>query len=704
MHEIYARIKLAFFPQYLPNLVIAILSRPRLVMWLEIAFIAYLLMFVSAPPAQAAPQNPLGALDRTDASGYAISNYNIEFLLDVLNTKYPVQSMTGGIIVFLWDVCRYGVGAVALLIDLTLGFEWLTYLIHPIDHTARVLDDVLDQLPMVRELLIILACVVGIGRMYIGQKARGLTDMFGSFVMWGISAAIVTNPVAWLTGPTGFLTRSQEAAQQLSAQLMNPDAAIGEVDATQASGTMGQQIVSTFVRAPHQFIAYGGIIERGGCGSTYNDNLKKSGKDLANAMLSCSPDLEATIKNPSSVTLVTALIILVGIGLLLTIAVICSMIVLYEILNMLIAGVMAVWELFRGIGPGGSYRGFMGIAINLLESFLALMAVVLISALYLATVQYFFTEWEENMIVLFLIVDIVLIVVIAVIFQQRRKLRKALDRMRERTQAQAKNAPVPKQLSALHHIGGGAAMGAASRAGSKLAHGAGRMGSRTGRGALALGRRAGSVATAPVRATTRLLTRPGFMAARLGSGMLHRAGIHDKRSHKMMRGVAHRSGEAKWRKKEARRVERQEQRAERRRRAHFWTWSGAARDAQRRGAGSAVEDTVASRQGRRPQRRGAADRVRGQQHPAPQSSRRPHAAGSSTPARSTTTAATAPVPGGPDQRPASMNPAARGAGSAPGERLKVKMRARRGTSTSPRPASRVLRTSARARAANKGAA
>jgi hypothetical protein len=339
MREVQTRIQLAFFPCYLPNLVRAILARPRLVMWLEIAFIAYVLMFVAAPPALAAPPNPLEALDRADGNGYSISNYNIEFLLDLLSTKYPMQSMTAGIVGFLWDACRYGVGAVALLIDLTLGFGWLTYLIYPIEQTAEVLDGVLDQLPMVRELLIFLACVVGIVRMYVGQQARGLTDMFGSFVLWGISAAIVTNPVAWLTGPTGLLTRTQEAAQQFSAQLVNPDAAIGEVEASEASGTMGQQIVSIFVRAPHQFIAYGGLADGGGCEATYNENLTKSGEDLANAMLACSPDFGATIKNPSSVTLVTTLIILVGIAVLLTIAVVCSMIIIYEVANMLIAGV-----------------------------------------------------------------------------------------------------------------------------------------------------------------------------------------------------------------------------------------------------------------------------------------------------------------------------------------------------------------------------
>src|SRR5699024_6935493 len=106
-----------------------------------------------------------------------------------------------------------------------------------------------------------------------------------------------------------------------------------------------------FVRKPHQFVAYGGLSDGGGCEQTYNDNLTSSGKDLANAMLKCWPDAESTIKNPSTVTLLTAVIIAVGALILIGIAVLCSAVILYEVVNILIAGIQLVWELFRSVGP-----------------------------------------------------------------------------------------------------------------------------------------------------------------------------------------------------------------------------------------------------------------------------------------------------------------------------------------------------------------
>src|SRR5699024_9543692 len=121
--------------------------------------------------------------------------------------------------------------------------------------------------------------------------------------------------------PEGVLPKTKEAGQQFSAQLVDPDAAAGAADPADAAGSLAQQIATIFVRKPHQFVAYGGLSDGGGCEQTYNDNLTNSGKDLANAMLKCWPDAESTIKYPSTVTLLTAVIIAFGALILIGIAV-----------------------------------------------------------------------------------------------------------------------------------------------------------------------------------------------------------------------------------------------------------------------------------------------------------------------------------------------------------------------------------------------
>lgn len=699
MSEAFPRLRELFLPHHLPNLIRAILARPRLFMWLQIALIAYLTMFLAAPPAMAAPPNPLAALDRADSSGYLISNYNVEYLIDQLSLDAPGQNMTAWFVKLVWDGYRYGIGAAALIIDLALGFGWLDYLTYPVEQTAEVLDKLLDQIPAARELLITLAIGWGVTRMWMGQAARGLTDMVGSMAAWGISAAILVNPVTWLTGPNGILPRTKEAGQQFSAHLVDPEAAAGTADTANASGSLAEQIATIFVRKPHQFVAYGGLADGGGCEETYNENLTNSGKDLANAMLKCWPDAEATVKNPSTATLLTALIIFVGALILIGIAVLCSAVILYEVVNILIAGIQLVWELFRAVGPGGSYLGLLGQGWNVVESILAMLFVIMLNSLYLGVVMYTFTNWDENMITMFLVVDVILLVMIAVLLRTRAKLRKHFERMKERTRAKGKNAPVPQRLQSMGR--GGFAAGVSTAAGSKVAHVAGRAGSRVARGTAGVGRRAGGLALAPARGATRTVSRPGFMAARLGSGMLHKAGIHDKASHRKIQGVAHSMGERKWRKKEAKRTEKRELRQERRVRGKHWTWAGGTRDVEQRAAGQEQKLSAApGNRGKRPQRRTSAQ-------PGPEQEPRSHRRRSSPPSTrqqgptgaSSSTAAPGPASAkrsGRAQAPASRSggrTAAQPGRAQPGtgggtgtakDRLHTKMRSR-ARSTGPRP-------------------
>ncbi|MGP9695678.1 hypothetical protein ACT3TZ_13810 [Brachybacterium sp. AOP25-B2-12] len=686
MTDVLPRLPRVFFPRHLPNLLIAIRARPRLVMWIQAALIAYAVMVAAAPPALAAPPNPLAALDRTDSYGFAISNYNIEYLIDLLSTEAAGQGMTAWFVKILWDGYRYGVGAAALIIDLALGFGWLDYLSYPVEQTAEVLDKLLDQLPGVRELLITLAIGWGLFRFWMGQAARGLMDMLGSMTAWGVSAAVVTNPVAWITGPNGILTRTKDAGQQFSAQLVNPTAGAGAVDSSQSAGTLAEQIATIFVRKPHQFVAYGGLADGGGCEQTYNENLTKSGKDLANAMLSCSPDFGETIKNPSTVTLLTAIIVLVGALVLIGVAVLCSAIILYEVVNILIAALQLVWELFRAIGPGGSYLGLMGQAFNIAESILAMLFVIMVNALYLGVVMYVFTKWDDEMITMFLIVDVILVVIIAVILKQRAKLRKHFERMKERSRAKGNNTPAPQRLIPRGMGRGGFAAGAATAAGSKVASTAGRAGQRMARGAagagLAAGKKTASVATAPARAASRAVSRPGFLAARLSSGLLHKAGVRHPAAHAATRKTAHAMGERRWTKKEAARERKREQRAEKRAQAQFWTWGGAKRDATARAA-----EQAALRPGAKPERRGLrrphAPQRPGATAPEPRTSRRRAPATPPTPP----TGKSGPAPKGRSRTGNHPEPAAQPRVTVPGreksaasakERLHKKMRTQSG--------------------------
>lgn len=692
----------AVIPYRVLYLARAILARPRLVMWIQVALVLYAVMVLAAPPAEAAPPNPLSALDREDAAGYLISNYNLTFLTSVTN---PGEGMTAWLVGnVLWEVYRWGIAIAALIIDLTLGFKWLEYLIYPVEQVAIVLDNLLDQLPMVRELLIALAIGVGIFRMWVGQVSRGVTDMIGSLAAWGLGAAVLTNPVTWITGPEGLLTRTKEAAQQLSAQLVNPAAAAGDVDQSEAAGSFAQQLATTFVRAPHQFVAYGGLADGGGCEAHYNENLTGTGKELAEEMAKCSPDFAQNIEHPSGITLVTMFIILLGAAILIGIAMVCSVMILLEAANILIAAAMGTWELFRAVGPGGSYRGLFGLFIEALGAVLAMLWVIFVQALYLAAVMHFLTTWETHMIVVFLMVDLVLVVTLIVLFKQRKKLAKQIERMKERTRTQKTQAAGPRRLPTFGH--GGVAAGLGQVAGQKVAGSAGRLGSKVARGSGRAVKGATGVATAPARAATRRVSRPGFMAARLGTGVAKRAGIRDRASLGAIRGLAYKGGERKWTKAEAKRAQRRDVKAEKRRKGQFWTWGGARRDADEQAAELAAAGAPpAGRPRRRPLRRtvhenpastspGQGSRGSHATRPKPRSGPTPASRKGRAPEQARSTRAAAGKGGRTPDQTGPKTPSTASAGRADGpaqsartaqrpasERLRQRMRSQRRTST-----------------------
>lgn len=700
MRERTAVLATVFTPRYVPMAVRAILARPRLVMWLEVALVVYVAMVLAAPPAMAAP-NPLESLDHTDVNGYAISNYNIEYLPDRLAVN---KQMTGYWVSVIWEFYRWGVGIVALITELTVGFKWLEYLTYPIEQAAGALDTLLDQIPGVRTLLIALAVGIGMLRMGFGQRAKGFTEILMSLTAWGISANILVNPVAWLTGDNGIITRTTEAAQMFSAQLINPASATSALDVEQAAGTLPSEIVNVFVRKPHQFVAYGALADGGGCENAYNENLTGTGKELAEAMRDCSPGFGETIENPGPMTLFVAVVVAVGAAVLLGISLVCAAGIMYEVLNMLIAGVFLIWELFRSVGPGGSWRGALEVFVSIGGSVLAVLLVVLINAVYLAVVLYMLTNWDENMIVLFLIIDLLLVVTIVLLIRQRKKIKRAVERMKERTRSQKQGAQAPHRLGGFSPGRHGVTAGLSHAAGSRIAQGVSSAGSRLAHGTATAGRAVGSKAMAPARAVTRRVSRPGFARARVNRAMLHRAGVHDPISHRLVRGATYSRAEKSWRGREARRAVKKQRRLEKRRRGSFYTWAGATRDAEQRGQHGAVAAPVPA--GRRPRRRGAgvagkAWRAARSGAEAATSGRRGEAAtpqGRSGPGPARHRSRTASVP---DGRPTSH---ARNAGptpvpgregtpgtAAPKDRLNEKMRAHRTASRGPRPSTKPRR-------------
>lgn len=612
-----------FFPRFILRLLVAIQMRPRLVMTLEALFVFYVVLFAWAPPAVADPGNPLSGLDRADSTGHMISNYNVNFQVDGFGIGPFFTAGFGVAVSLVWELYRWLVGIAALLVAFTLTFEWVDWLAHPVEQAATTFQDVLDQVPMGRELLFILAVGIGLVRMYFGQGAKGFSEILFSLTAWGVSAAIVVNPVTWLVGDHGIVTSAKEMGQSFVAELVDSSADASTADPAAAPGKLAAAMVDIFIRKPHQFIAYGALADGGGCEATYNANLAKSGDDLATAMATCSPDFAETITHPGPLTLVTMLIVLVGGAILLAMACAIAGFAIFEIANILLGGLTLVWELFRSVGPAGSWRGALYALMGIAGSVLLLLLGLMLNVMYLSVVQYFFSQHQENTILLFLLVDVVMVISVLVLMQQRKKVLAAIEKMRKRSAAgQAAGRPGPASLNAraMRKLVAAAALpGAVNLArpvGSKLAHATSSAAAGTGRAV-----RGGSrIATTPARALTRSMTRPGRADGNRVIRMLNWSGGASPAAKRQIRATAFAQGEKKWMDKEAKREARAEQRAERRKHRQArseqnrsWTWGGARRTALRQDGKSARE--VAAQQRARKRARSVAEQSPVDTHP-----------------------------------------------------------------------------------------
>lgn len=580
-----------FVPRFVLRLLFELQMRPRLLMTLHALLLIYVILVVLAPPALAAPGNPLSGLDRNDSTGHPISAYGIEYTVEGWGLDPMFTAMFGKGVAFLWELYRWLVGIAALLVEFTLTFKWVDWLAYPIEQAAIAFQSVLDQLPMARELLISLAIGIGLARMYFGQGAKGLSEMLFSLSAWGISAAVVVNPVTWLVGQNGVVTNVKLAGQTFVAQVADPTADVSTADPATGATKLAAAMVDIFVRKPHQFIAYGGLVDGGGCEATYNDNLSKTAKELADAMATCSPDFAETIKNPGPLTLVTMLIVLAGALILLGMACAIAGFAIFEIANILLGGLMLVWELFRSVGPAGSWRGAVSVLMSIAGSVLLLLLGLIVNVMYLSVVQYVFTQKEENTILLFLLVDLVMVISVLVLVTQRKKMHAAMERMRRRASGKKESGiPNPSTLSPramrrgmLTAAAVPGAMQLAGPAGSKLARATSSAAKRT-RGAVRGGSR---VVTSPARVVTRKLTRPGLAEGNLLANVARKTGA-GRLATGQVRAAAFAGGEKRWMKKEAQREAKAEQRAERkqqrqatREQNRSWTWGGARRTALR---------------------------------------------------------------------------------------------------------------------------
>ncbi|MGQ4519124.1 hypothetical protein ACUH92_08885 [Dermabacteraceae bacterium CCM 9520] len=570
-----------------------LLRHPRIFLSSQLAVLVFFLLLSQALPAfaEGGKGGSLGTLDFKDSSGHYISSYSIDYLLDVLSTSVFKNSTLALLIGIVWEGYKWMVGAAAALIDFTLNFSWVPYIAGPGEKAASAVQGMLDRVPALRSLLLLITVGIGLSKIYFGKASKGISEILFAFLAVMVAAAFVVNPVHWLNEKEGPLEFVKSTGQEVSSTLIGSK---GNKHLTneEAVSSLSVAVVDVFVRKPHQFIAYGSLVEGTDCEKTYNENLNKTPNELANAMLSCDEDsYRPFIKEASFTSLIAVVIIFAGGFVVLALASLLSLFTLYEVANLVIGGVFLVWQLFRAVGPGGAYRGVINSFLGMIASILGMLLSIIVLVIYLTIVIEFFNAKQDSIITMFLIIDMLLIVGIVMLIKFRGELAKKLEESKKLFGEQGGGVSGPAKVL---RRGTQAAAGlvGARYLGKKL-EGKASAGQREGDGLRGQGeagsalpkrspgQRAGSAVTAPVRGVSRKLSRPGraevrrFRKANKASGNPLK-GKEKKRAEALIYARAAKRKNAKQEQKLAKRQERTINKAGKR----AWSWSAARKKEQ----------------------------------------------------------------------------------------------------------------------------
>ena len=520
----------------------------------------------------------MGALDFKDSSGHHISSYSIEYLYDVISTSVFKNSTLSLLIGIVWEGYKWMVGAAAALIDFTLNFSWIPFISSPAENLASVMQEMLDKIPGIRALLLALAVGIGVSKIYFGKASKGISEIIFAFLAITVAASFAMNPVKWLNEDNGPLEFVKQTGQEVSTTLIDPTGK-KHLSKEDAASSLAIGIVDVFVRKPHQFVAYGGLVEGTKCEKTYNENLNKSPNELANAMLKCDEaSYKGVIKDASFTALIAVLVVFVGGLILMAIAAVLAVLTLYEVANLIFNGVFLVWELFRAVGPGGSYRGVINSFLNMLASILGMLLSIIVLVLYLTIIIGVFNSKQDSIIIMFLIIDVMLFIGIALLFKFRRELAKKLAESKKLFgSSNVGNAPA-RVLQRGAQVGAGIA--GAKYFGNKLDRlgpeekDEMKAGSAIPKRSLA--RRSGDFVTAPARKFTRKISRPGEADVRRFRKLNKQSGSPvSGKEQKQAESLIYARAAKRWNAKQAKKQEKRQDRLLRKESNRAWTWAGA---------------------------------------------------------------------------------------------------------------------------------
>lgn len=410
------------------------------------AVLSVFIVLVGSSPAHALPfpadvdstQNSFGI---TDSSGNSIDQFTMSMdtgsFWDGDHIAKDVMSL---LIDIVWALYKVVVASATFLLDWMLKGEWATTLTTPVRGFTTALETAIGQLGLGPLFLTILAAIVAF-TLFAGRTGKAVSSLVVGVTIAALAAGGLAHPSSAISGDGGYIDQAFDASSEISAKLFSEDEVSG----------MSAKITDSLIRAPHQIINYGTLIDGQTCSdgsdatTVYNAAL---GKDKAYEDLkACNEEYGKAASRFSADVLAWGLSLFpVGFAFAFFSGAVILVLML-TVIGAAFSGARLVWGLIVGVLPGTGRGSLLQALASLGASLMAIAVAQTFVAIWMTLVAGAFSaDLGIPLMVRFIFASLLIMSGIVAMFLLRRRLTKAMKKVADRINAWGNGgATTPRQ-------------------------------------------------------------------------------------------------------------------------------------------------------------------------------------------------------------------------------------------------------------------
>lgn len=365
-----------------------------------------------------------------------------------------------------WSIYLLIVEVTVWSLDFVLQFHSLDLVRGPAGAVAGVLNDVIGRVGFVGTAVTV-SVLISTFWILRGRTAAGFGEMCVSIVIAALIGTVVSNPVAFITGPDGAIVKAQDAGSALTVDLLHRPGQVaptGNTPSEMVQSAASARILDVMVRTPSQLINYGMTFDGSGasaaCKAAYESAVH--GHSVSTMADVCPKVVSDTMGSPQS-SLVGIVVILPASLLLLLFVFVLMLVTLFLTALAAFEAAVFAWRLVKGIFPGSSREGIFSAACTMAVACgLLIASIVSVGVLVLAINAIFEESSSWSPVPIYLFIDLVMLVLIIGVLMMAFRARKHGKRFGKK--AADSMAPKPVTMSGGQNMGSRAAAGARTAA------------------------------------------------------------------------------------------------------------------------------------------------------------------------------------------------------------------------------------------------